>query len=147
MSVFKQELSVSGQPMKRLFPIGADDTYSAWSAGGSWVMIAADTLSYEAVIAALEQGDFYMSCGPEITELTMEDGVVTVCCSKAVTVNLETPDRFARRAECDGEPLCRATFDIRDYLETAKDDAYFYVTVTAANDTYAVTRPYYINEK
>ena len=56
----------------RIFPLGTDDLHSPRALGQSWIMVGASDLNYDTVIEALENGDFYMSCGPEITELTIE---------------------------------------------------------------------------
>ena len=46
-------------------------------------MIASPSLGYSDVMNALEKGDFYASTGPEIHQLTVEDGVISVETSEA----------------------------------------------------------------
>ena len=55
---------------------------------GAFTMILSDSLDYESVIAAMEKGDMYASSGPEIHEISMEDGVVHIECSPAKRIIL-----------------------------------------------------------
>ena len=105
-------------------------------------------LTYESVIEALEKGDFYMSCGPEITSMYMEGTMLKVTCSDAIRVTVETRGRFARIAMAEDEPIREATFDLEKYLDLIKDDpdTFIFVTVTAADGTYAATRAYFRDE-
>lgn len=75
---------------KQVFCHGGDDNHNykpfgdpACDSFGAWTMILADSLTYPAVIDAMEQGKMYASAGPRIDELSIEDGVVHVECSPA----------------------------------------------------------------
>lgn len=64
---------------KFLYVHGADDNHNKAPFGdlmcdsfGSWTQILAEELTYPAVIRALEEGRFYATTGPEITELTFD---------------------------------------------------------------------------
>lgn len=143
--VFKDLLNLGN----RVYPVGADDMHKPAALGVSYIMVGAEKLTYESVIRALENGDFYMSCGPEISELSVEEGQLCVTCSAAVTVSLESHGRFARRVSATkGETLTTATFDITPLLEKADEveNAFVYVTVTAADGSYATTRAYFADE-
>ena len=132
----------------RVYPLGTDDLHSRRALGKSWIMVGASDLRYDSVIEALEKGDFYMSCGPEITSLRVEDNVLKVTCSDAQQVNMESNGRLAKVVVSEGEPLREAEFPLDNLLSTTdgKDDAFIYITVTAPNGSYAVTRPYYLKE-
>lgn len=63
----------------RLGLIATDDThYPGYDAFRGWTMVHAAERSREAVVAALAAGRYYASSGPRITELTVDDGGVTV---------------------------------------------------------------------
>ncbi|MBO5907001.1 MAG: hypothetical protein J6Q85_02465 [Clostridia bacterium] len=106
---------------KNIFCTAADDCHSGgreYPLGDSFlgfVMINADTLSYENVISALKSGSFYASFGPEILSLTLDEGVVTVECSPSRKISILYRGRF-----CDSvhgktnEPLTHATFRLRE---------------------------------
>ena len=75
---------------KKIYCIGADDNHNVHEvtsrrcdSGRAWTMIKADSLDYKAVTDAMVSGQFYASEGPEIYELTFEDGVINIKCSDA----------------------------------------------------------------
>ena len=132
----------------RVFPVGTDDMHFRRALGKSWIMLGAKALTYSSVIEALEKGDFYMSCGPEITAVDLEGTTLKVTCSDAVQVNVETRGRFARVVMAGDTPIREATFDLEKYLGLIRDDpdTFIFVTVTAADGTYATTRAYFRDE-
>ncbi|MBR4288066.1 MAG: hypothetical protein IKT50_01360 [Clostridia bacterium] len=141
-----KELSNLGN---KIFPIGADDMHFPRAVGLSWIMVGSDKLKYESVIEALEKGDFYMSCGPEIHNLTLENNVLKISCSDARFITLECQERFARRCNAESENwLHEAEFDITKFIERSHGDEsmYLHLTVTAPDGSYAATRAYYLNE-
>jgi len=143
--VFKDLLNLDN----RIYPLGTDDMHKPRALGLSWIMVGARALNYANVIEALEQGDFYMSCGPEISGLTIEDGILKITCSDAKEVILESHGRFARRVAADGNDwLHEATFDLTDFIASVNGHPSVYVrlTVTAPDGTYAATRAYYLKE-
>ena len=140
-----KEMLANGIPV---FPVGTDDMHYPRALGKSWIMVGATDLSYGSVIQALEKGDFYMSCGPEITALYVEDNMLKVTCSDAQTVTLETHGRQARRAFAQDEPLREAECPLEALLTKIENDPnpFVYITVTAADGTYATTRAYSVKE-
>ena len=110
--------------------------------------MGAPELSYGSVIEALEKGDFYMSCGPEITGLSIEGNVLKVTCSDAQRINLETHGRLAQVINAEGKPLREAEFSLDTFFAKTEGDpeAFIYITVTAPDGTYAITRPYYLKD-
>lgn len=143
--VFKDLLNLGN----RIYPLGADDMHWREAAGLAWIMAGAERLEYGSVIEALEKGDFYMSCGPEITELSVEGNMLKIACSDARQITLETHGRWAKRASAiDENWLHHAEFDLTNFCSRSegKPSAYVYLTVTAPDGTYATTRAYYIDE-
>ena len=131
-----------------VFPIGADDMHADVMAGGAWIMVGAKTLTYEYVIDALEKGDFYMSCGPEIHSVYVEDNKLKVTCSDARKVCMLTHGRFARSVLATDGPIRSAEFNLEYFLNGTKDDpnAYICVTVIDQDGNYATTPAYYLKE-
>ena len=140
-----KEMLTSGIPV---FPVGTDDMHYRRSLGKSWIMVGATDLSYRSVIDALEKGDFYMSCGPEITSLYVEDNTLKIACSRAQQVTVETHGRQARMVYAENEPLREAAFPLDMLLPKIENDPnpFIYVTVTAADGSYATTRAYSVAE-
>ncbi len=141
---------------KALMPVFADDTHSPLERrsgypvlGDSWNMIGAGELSYKAVIEAMERGDLYGSCGPEITSLIWDESRVQLTCSPAVRVHLITHNRHAQLACAkDGELLEQAQFDLTRWVTANRSDpmAFIRLIVTAPDGTYAATRAYFVDE-
>ena len=131
----------------RLCVVAADDTHRPHTIGGSWTMIAAKSLTYGDVIDAMERGDLYASCGPEITGLTLEGAKLKLTCSPAAQVTLQSQARYALRVAGDA-PVTEAEFDLTTWLTKSQGDpnAFIRLTVTAPDGTYAVTRAYYPEE-
>ena len=111
-------------------------------------MVGASDLSYESVIEALEKGDFYMSCGPEITSLCVEGNVLKITCSDAQRINMETDVRLANVVLAENSPLREAEFPLDKFFAKADGDptVFIYITVTAPDGSYATTRPYYLKD-
>lgn len=89
---------------KNPFPVAADDTHREYEMFGGWNMLRTEKLDYAALIAALENGEGYATEGPEIRDLYVENGAVTVTCSPAAKIMLLTEGRTfaARKAEAGG---------------------------------------------
>ena len=68
-----------------MWGVATDDGHPVWQHGKGWVMVAADN-DAQSILNALERGEFYASCGPEIHDFYVEDGVAHVRCSEAVSV-------------------------------------------------------------
>ena len=142
--VFKDLLNCGN----RIFPIGTDDAHFPRAVGGSWIMVGASELRYDSVIEAMEKGDLYMSCGPEITDLFVEDGVLKITCSDAQRINLESNGRYARVVFAKDQPLREAQFPLDSFFARANGapGSCIYLTVTAADGSYATTRAYFLDE-
>ena len=68
--------------------VASDDSHRyGEEAGRSYTMIQADELTQDSLFEALDAGRFYCSQGPEIYQLTLENGQFTVECSPCERVN------------------------------------------------------------
>ena len=101
----------------RVYPLGTDDAHKIEDMGGAWIMVGAEKLEYGSVVDALEKGDFYMSCGPEIFDLTIEGNTVKITCSDAASVSLSNHGRLPRRVTAEaGKTINEAAFDIEFFF-------------------------------
>ena len=101
---------------KKLWLTACDDNHNkdADSFGG-FVMIDAKELRYASVISALEAGDFYASCGPEIYSVEREGDEIFVKCSPAARISVISETRAAKTVFAEtGESLCSASFKINE---------------------------------
>ncbi len=142
---------------EKVFPLATDDAHgkkdTMWDYFGGWVMIKADKLDYSLIMTALENGDFYSSSGPEINDLYIEDGILTVKTSPATAIEVSTERRASKRIYSkNGELYEEATFDLNSYINDSAQKresdppAYFRVTVTDEKGNKAHTRAYFVNE-
>lgn len=136
---------------QRVFPVASDDAHSLRDCFGGFCMIKAEKLEYSSIIGALLRGDFYASGGPEIRELYLEDGILTVRASDAARIMLTTDCRYAGVRQCDGA-ITEATFDLNGFFQLNKkrvnriNPGYFRVTVTDAQGRSAQSRAYFADE-
>jgi len=129
---------------KFIYCHGSDDNHNVYplddpqsDSFGSWTIIMAKELTYEAVIAALEQGDFYASTGPEILELTLEKNQAHLKCSPASRIMMHlSPKKSVIIYNNDGSPVTEATFEISDSAP------FVYFSVLAEGGTEARTRAF-----
>ncbi len=69
----------------RMWGVAVDDGHWVGHHCKGWVMVSSDN-EPAAILNALEKGDFYSSCGPEIHDFYVEDGVAHVKCSEAASI-------------------------------------------------------------
>ena len=138
---------------ENVMPIAADDTHSPRDVGGGWICVKADRLEYKTVINALERGEFYASTGPEIKELYMEDGMLHVTTSEAVSIALIASYRYHRKVSGTAEaPLTEAVFNLTEFIkqnnahEYPRCEAFVRLEVRDAAGNLAFTRGYFLHE-
>lgn len=135
---------------KRIFCSATDDNHNApdkedaepWGhdSFGGFNMIKAERLDYKTIGAALRNGDFYASRGPEIYDLYVENDRVYITTSPAARITFNSGIRLAKRISAkDGVPLTEASFSLRSDL------GYFRLTVTDEQGRSANTRAYFLD--
>lgn len=135
---------------EKVFPLATDDAHKLRDCFGGYVMINADELKYDNIFNALKNGDFYASTGPEIREISIENGVVNVKCSPVAFIGLSTESRhlFAKRTET--ELMTEASFDIAWHLDMEKggplEHQYIRVTLMDEYGNVAYSRAYFLDE-
>ncbi|MDR1093876.1 MAG: hypothetical protein LBL66_06980, partial [Clostridiales bacterium] len=100
--------------------------------------IHSENLRYESVIAAMENGSHYASCGPVIEELYIENGAAYVKTSPAYSIAAKTDIRYGFKRIAEGEPIRGASFPIDERCKYAR------FTVTDFNGRQAYTPAYYL---
>ena len=133
---------------KHVFCVGGDDNHNntrltarQFDSGWAWTVIKADSLSYSDVTKSLVNGQFYASEGPEIYELTFEDGNVHIECSHAdriiCTYGIRRPHMVLDE---DGYTVTSANFKME------RDFKYFRITVVAKDGKTACTNAYFADD-
>jgi len=102
---------------QKIYCLSTDDNHNwaepdayAYDAFGGWVNINSHDLTYESVMKALVQGDFYASQGPEIKTIFLNDHELSVQCSGASLIRVYTDGRKCYDAA--GSDLTEATFTL-----------------------------------
>ena len=101
---------------KRVHGVACDDTHGKGAKSdrfGGWVMVNAPELTREAILSALKSGNFYASCGPELREVSLEDGVLTVSCSPCEEIHVISYPPRGKTHYALGEPLTGVSYPLK----------------------------------
>ena len=71
---------------QKIWGVATDDGHPVEQHCKGWVMVSADN-DAASILAALEKGEFYASCGPEIKDFYVEDGVAHIECSAVAAID------------------------------------------------------------
>jgi hypothetical protein len=90
----------------------------------------------------MQKGDCYVSTGPEIKELYVEDGVVHIKTSEVQGIFMATAGRRkpSEVVTFEDEPITEAA------LALDQDDVFFHIIVKDMHGRPAATRIYYLDE-
>lgn len=130
---------------KRIFCLSTDDNHNAYPFGdplcdsfGGWTVICAEEFTYAGIIKALRAGNFYSTMGPELRELYIEDGILTVKTSPAqkIYVNMKGKNCY-KEVSGEGDTLTEARFPL-----TGRE-GYIRVTVKDSRNRFANSNAYF----
>ena len=119
---------------QRIFGVATDDGHSMDQHCKGWVMVAADN-DPASILNALEKGEFYASCGPEIYDFSVEDGMVRVSCSPAASIQFVS---LRHPLPCHRDPAGKLT---QAECKLPEDLRYIRACVTDAQGRRAWTNP------
>jgi predicted metal-dependent phosphoesterase TrpH len=124
---------------RRLNAYAADDAhFKSPDAAGGWVMVKAERLEPELLLAALKRGEFYSSQGPEIHDIDVADHEVRVACSPAAWLSVSGSGTASRCVH--GRGVERAALP----LDCFGEDGWFRITVTDGNGRRAWSNPIWL---
>ena len=138
---------------KRVYPVATDDNHGDHDMCGGWVRFKAPALTYDAIMTAYGQGDFYASWGPDIDALYLEDGILKMdfpADSRVCRVAVHSASRWA--AIRYGEDMTHVEVDMAGFfgdmerLRYPADRGYFRVVVFDDKGRKAITRGYFLDE-
>lgn len=125
---------------RRIDAIAVDDAHFEFEDfAGGWVCVKAEALDPDALVAALREGAYYSSQGPEILDVEMDDDAVRVRCSPAAFVIASGRGAVTERA--DGPDRTTARFP----LALFRDGGYLRITVVDADRRRAWTNPIWLD--
>lgn len=120
-AAYWDELLMQGQ---RIWGAATDDGHGMEQHCLGWVRVNAER-DVRSILDALESGAFYSSCGPEIYDFYVEDGVAVVDCSPCAEITFRTGQYPGPRLASSDIPLTHHTFRLPDCLRyvrvTVKD--------------------------
>ena len=134
-----------------VFPLACDGNKNEFSfdnpnndSFGAFTVIYAESLTYENVIAALENGDFYSSTGPEFNEIYIEDNKIHISCSPVRSIRLLNEGRDAPIVIAPkGETITEAVFE----LDQSFMGRFIRVDIRDNEGNFADTVPYYFESE
>lgn len=134
--VYWDRLLVEG---RRVFGVAVDDCHHLRHAGKGYVMVSAEN-NVPAILDALKNGRFYASCGPEIYDFSIEDGVAHIVCSPAAWIGFSFGHAPTRITFAQNGPLTEAHFRVPEYY------TYLRATVRDAAGRRAWTNPIFFDK-
>jgi len=127
---------------KLIYGVATDDGHSLRNHCNGWVMVNAEN-NINSILAALKEGKFYSSCGPEIFNFYVEDNKAVVECSPAAKVRFHSDMHPTRIVRSDEGDLTRAEFSL---LDKNGNPAYDYIraVVIDKDGKHAWTNPIFL---
>jgi predicted metal-dependent phosphoesterase TrpH len=130
-----------------MWGVAADDAHyfrQPWSShlalpGRGWIMVRAPRLTAEAIVDAMERGDFYASTGVELAEYQAGE--------KAVTIAIKETRRTAKyRVQFIGRGgrVLKETYDNPAVYAIRGDEGYVRARITDSNGLTAWTQPMFV---
>ena len=127
---------------KRMYAVAGDDNHNhkkgMGDSFGAWTVIAAEQFTYEGITDALSNGQSYVSTGPSITSLYVEDGTLVVRTSPAAAIMLRSEGREIITVKSADGYVDGAAFT----LEPDRMGSYFRLDIVDKNGNHAYTRAY-----
>ncbi len=124
---------------QRLFCVAADDNHGENDMFGGFIMLSAESLTYENIMSAFEKGEFYSSRGPLLSEIYYEDGYFCIKSSTPfVSARFHTGSRHCGNVK--GGELYEARFPLYDY------DKYVRAEIFDKDGNIAYTQAYFLDD-
>lgn len=129
---------------KRWYGVATDDAHQKAHLCKGWVMVKAEK-NIDSILQALEKGEFYSSCGPEIYDFYVKDGKAVIDCSPVSRVRLHC-DKHPTLVQTDPEgKITHAEFDIVSHWAGLYD--YVRISLVDESGKKAWTNPIFLDEE
>ena len=128
----------------RWYGVATDDAHSVAELCKGWVMVKAEK-NVDSILEALENGEFYASCGPEIYDFYVEGGKAILDCSPVKMVRLHADKHPNLAVKDENGKITHAEFDIENHWAGKYD--YVRISLTDAAGKKAWTNPIFLDEE
>lgn len=127
----------------RVFVNAGDDAHSnhPWDKFGGWVMVRADALDPDLLLAALKRGAYYSTQGPDFRDLSIAEGKLTVRCSPSRVVAVTGGRRWLDTTSRFGEGVTETIFDLQPFRSS-----WCRVTLVDDKDRRAWSNPIWLDD-
>lgn len=126
----------------RIYGVATDDGHVLSEHCNGWVMVNAEN-NVNDILRALEVGEFYSSCGPEIYDFYIEDNKVIIECSAVSKIRLHSDKHPTRMVKSEDGNLNYAEFDLKHW---AGQYSFVRITVVDKDGKKAWTNPIFLND-
>lgn len=124
------------------YGVASDDAHTKNIVGNGFVMVKADK-DINSILKALENGEFYSSCGPEIYDFYVEDNKAIIDCSPVSRVRLHS-DKHPNSVKRDSEGnMTHAEFNL-DEPRWAGPYSYVRISIVDKDGKKAWTNPIFL---
>ena len=123
----------------RVVPTAGDDNHSEKNCFRGWTMIKAPNLSYDSLISAYKKGYCYVSEGPEILSLVMNDDKIIVKTSEVYSIVLRSEGRYCDYVSSEEGKCTEAIFQ----FSPEKMGKYFRIEIRDLNGYKAFSNAYF----
>lgn len=124
---------------RQLLAIATDDShFKRPDSGGGWVMVRAESNTPDALLAALHDGAFYSSQGPEIHDVARDGDELVISCSAASSILLVGP--YAKGVRLHGTALTEGRLSLAKFF-----DSWCRLVITDAAGRRAWTHPLWLD--
>lgn len=124
---------------KVLYGVATDDGHKEYQHCVGWVRVKAEN-NINSILNALKNGEFYSSCGLEIYNFYVEDGMAVIECSPVAKIRLHSFMHPTKVVKSEDGTMMRAEFEIGNRFK------YVRATVIDEDGKYAWTNPIFLGE-
>ena len=135
-AAYWDELLMQGH---RIYGVASDDVHYPHGYCRGWVCVNAEP-NVDSILAALKNGEFYASCGPEIYDFYVENGRAVVECSDVDHIRFNSGFLPTKICRGDGRAIHRAEYELKDYF------TYIRASVVDAQGRKAWTNPIWLDK-
>ena len=124
-----------------IYGVASDDSHGLGErACRGWVNVNAEN-NVNSILTALKNGAFYSSCGPEIYDFYVKDGIAVIKCSPVKQIRFQSDMHNGRRVRAGEGTITRAELDLKDNYD------YVRVSITDEKGNLAWTNPIFLDER